>query len=43
MELIGPPQIDLDGFSILGETYLCHSVQILIDVQERVERVLIVS
>lgn len=43
MELLGPPQIDQDGLSVIGETYLCHSVQILIDVQERVLRVPIVT
>lgn len=43
MELLGPPQIENDGYTVLGETYLTHSVQILIDVQERVLRVPIVT
>lgn len=39
-ELIGPPQILNDAeHVVIGETYLCHSVRILLDVQERVERI----
>lgn len=33
-ELVEPPQIDQDGLTVLGETYLVHSVEMTTIVQE---------